>query len=124
MAFPPNTRQSLLKKVDNAREELIRTTQELVRIPTETPPSDTSAAVRFVNKILTGLSDVQVTVLASEPPITNLVAKVKADTPGKRLVLNGHLDTYPAGDHDAWSDSPVLRRGSGRQDFRPRAPPI
>ncbi len=98
--------QALLDGIEEARAELIDITQALVRIPSETPPSDTRAAAREVAGRLSGLENVAVTYHSSETPIENLVAVARADQPGKRLILNGHLDTYPAGDMDTWDDDP------------------
>jgi succinyl-diaminopimelate desuccinylase len=36
----------------------------------------------------------------------NLVATIEGSEPGKHLVLNGHLDVFPAGDPALWSDAP------------------
>jgi acetylornithine deacetylase/succinyl-diaminopimelate desuccinylase-like protein len=46
--------------------------------------------------------------------VGNLVAIVRGAGPGRRLVLNGHLDTYPLGDASGWSVDPfagVVRDG-------------
>jgi len=101
-------------ELDKARDELVEVTQQLVRIPSETPPSDTRAAAQAVSEMLAPLSNVETTIHTSEPPIDNLVATVRATKPGKRLVLNGHLDTYPVGDRSGWSDDPfsgIVRDG-------------
>ncbi|MGI9413290.1 MAG: M20/M25/M40 family metallo-hydrolase [Hyphomicrobiales bacterium] len=100
--------------VEAAREGLLDVTRTLVRIPTETPPSDTRATVRVIAEMLSGFENVETTIHTSEPPIDNLVAKTCAGTPGRRLILNGHLDTYPAGDRAHWTDDPfsgVVRDG-------------
>ena len=36
----------------------------------------------------------------------NLVARIRGKEKGKRLVFNGHLDTYPAGDPKLWKRNP------------------
>ena len=36
----------------------------------------------------------------------NLIAACDGSRPGKHLVLNGHLDVFPAGDPALWSDDP------------------
>ena len=96
----------VLKDVDDARDQLVELTRMLVRMPTESPKSDTTEAVRLIADELAGQKGVEITTHTAREPIRNLVAKVCATTPGKRLILNGHLDTYPAGDHDAWTDGP------------------
>ncbi|MDE0112643.1 MAG: M20/M25/M40 family metallo-hydrolase [Albidovulum sp.] len=96
----------VLKDVDDSRDQIVEMTRMLVRMPTESPKSDTTAAVRLVKDELGGRSGIEITIHTAREPIRNLVAKVRATTPGKRLILNGHLDTYPAGDHDTWTDGP------------------
>lgn len=96
----------LLERADSARHELISNTQALVRIPSETPPSDTRAAARAAADMLSTLDQVSTTIHTSEPPIDNLVATLRATRPGKRLILNGHLDTYPVGNRSDWTDDP------------------
>lgn len=96
----------ILQNVENARNNLIDVTQKLVRIPSETPPSDTRAIVQLLSDILSKFDQIDTEVYTSKYPIDNLVATVRSGRPGKRLVLNGHLDTYPAGNISEWSDSP------------------
>ncbi len=112
----------LLNQIDASRDELIETTRKLVSLPSETPPSDTRAVADAVAELLAPVAHIETTIHTSEPPIANLVAIVHAETPGKRLVLNGHLDTYPTGDPASWSDDPfsgavrdgkLFGRGSG-----------
>ncbi len=96
----------ILAGVDSARAELIKVVQDLVRVPSETPPSDTRAIARVVAKLLSGLNNIRVSFHPSETPVENLVAMTRGSRPGKRLILNGHLDTYPAGDSSLWTDDP------------------
>jgi acetylornithine deacetylase/succinyl-diaminopimelate desuccinylase-like protein len=39
--------------------------------------------------------------------VVNLVARVTGDGPGRRLVLNGHLDTYPVNEALPWTVDPL-----------------
>jgi len=96
----------IAQQIDESHDELVNTTQTLVRIPSETPPSDTRGCTSAVAQMLSGLKEVDTKIITSEPPIDNLVATVRGARPGKRLILNGHLDTYPVGEVSDWSDSP------------------
>ena len=95
-----------MQHAENAQDGLVELTQALVCIPTESPTSDTSAAVQLITNELAGLRDVDVTTMTAQEPIRNLIARVQGKKPGRRLVLNGHLDTYPVGDVALWSDDP------------------
>ena len=103
----------LVTECGNARERLIEITRQLVQIPSETPPSDTRACAACVQAILAGIDGAVTTVHTCEPPVDNVVSVLKSGTPGKRLVFNGHLDTYPTGDHALWSDDPFSARLDG-----------
>jgi len=106
--------QDLVTETENSREQLIAITQQLVRIPSVTPPSDTRKIAKAVSELLIKRDNVNVSFHHKEPIIENLVAVARADKPGKRLILNGHLDTYPTGDSDTWQDDPfsgVLKDG-------------
>lgn len=88
-------------------EALIALTQRLVRIDSQTPPSDTAAIVSAIESELAGTPGVSLSRYVSEPPVENLVARLDGGLPGKRLVLSGHLDTYPIGDASAWTQDPL-----------------
>ena len=47
-------------------------------------------------------------------PAANLVARARGTSPGRRLVLNGHLDTFPVGEA-RWAHSPL---GADLEDGR------
>ena len=47
-------------------------------------------------------------------PIENVVAVVRGNGPGRRLVFNGHLDTFGIGDPRAWSKDPYGEREEGK----------
>jgi succinyl-diaminopimelate desuccinylase len=88
-------------------DRVLAMTQAMVRIDTQTPPSDTRAMVDLVAGWLAEIPDVSVTRYVSEHPIENLVARLDGGLPGKRLILNGHLDTYPIGRTEDWTQDPL-----------------
>lgn len=85
--------------------ELIELASRLVRIPSENPPGDTRAVCDFCEDWLKGRR-IAVRRLAADPAAPNLVARVTGGRPGRRLVLNGHIDTYPAQDASLWRHPP------------------
>jgi succinyl-diaminopimelate desuccinylase len=91
----------------NRHESIIRTTKDLVQIDSQTPPSDTRAVALAVAAALADVPDVTVEIHESEAPVVNLVARLDGGMPGRRLVLNGHLDTYPIGNPAAWKHGPL-----------------
>lgn len=97
----------LRERLVGKRDLLQNITRDLVRIDSQTPPSATDAMAAAVARILEAATRINTRILESEPPVVNLVATLKGGLPGPRLVLNGHLDTYPIGDSSAWTVDPL-----------------
>ncbi|MFC7688749.1 M20/M25/M40 family metallo-hydrolase [Paeniroseomonas aquatica] len=49
----------------------------------------------------------EVTLHATSDTVTNLVARVHGNAPGRRIILNGHLDTYPVNEALGWTVPPL-----------------
>ncbi|MCC6193387.1 MAG: M20/M25/M40 family metallo-hydrolase [Burkholderiales bacterium] len=99
-------RSELADRVRGSREQLVDITSQLVRTASENPPGDTQAVAAVAARLLS-VANVDVEVVASAPPIVNVIARIRGATPGRRLVYNGHLDTYPIGDASQWSVDPL-----------------
>jgi succinyl-diaminopimelate desuccinylase len=97
----------LLEKAAAHLPSLIELTQALVRTDSQTPPSDTGRVADIVIAALSEHPDIEVQRLTSVAPVVNLVARLDGGLPGRRLILNGHLDTYPIGIAASWSDDPL-----------------
>lgn len=97
-----------LRDAVRSREELmIEITRELVRSNSQTPPSDTRETVEIARRYIASIPGVTLTTHESEPPVMNLVARLRGSRPGPRLVLSGHLDTYPIGNPAGWTVDPL-----------------
>jgi succinyl-diaminopimelate desuccinylase len=106
-------REQLVDRLTRERDDIIRICQELVRIPSENPPGDTRDVLRYITDLLSrhGLEYEAVAPVQEWP---NLVASFDGANPGRHLVLNGHMDVFPAGDPALWADGPfsgTLRDG-------------
>ncbi len=101
-----DVRQALVAAVRERGGELAAICSHLVRIPSENPPSDTRAVAKAVGEILGKVPGVELSYPTQEEPVVNLVARIRGGRPGRRLVFNGHLDTFPAGDREAWTVDP------------------
>jgi succinyl-diaminopimelate desuccinylase len=88
-------------------DRVLSMTQAMVRIDSQTPPSDTQAMVDLIAGWLDEIPGVTFTRYVSEHPIENIVARLDGGLPGKRLILNGHLDTYPIGNAEDWTQDPL-----------------
>jgi acetylornithine deacetylase/succinyl-diaminopimelate desuccinylase-like protein len=91
----------------DGHDSLISMTQALVRVDSQTPPSDTRQVARVAASFLSDLPGVALDLHPSDEPVMNLVARLSGGRPGPRLVLSGHLDTYPIGDRSRWRSDPL-----------------
>ncbi len=108
-----NAREALRDAAWASDQRLLDLCIALVRVPSENPPGDTRAVAARVAELLAPLG-ARVEVVAGEPTMPNVVAVTRGRGPGRRLVFNGHLDTFPAGDRAGWSVDPfegVVRDG-------------
>ena len=100
-------RHELAAAVDAARDRLVTMTQTLVRVASPNPPSDTAAIAPVARALLGAIPGAEVETVTSAPGIHNLVARIPGSGPGRRLIFNGHLDTFPLGENLGWSDPPL-----------------
>ena len=92
---------SLEARIGGAAAELQALCRSLVRTPSENPPGDTTALAAHIEAFLVALPGVQVRRVVAKDKAVNLIARLPFARPGRRLLMNGHLDTFPAG--DGWS---------------------
>jgi succinyl-diaminopimelate desuccinylase len=110
--------------IEARRGEAIWLCSEFIRRPTDNPPSDTRELVSFIADLLRK-RDIPYQVHEIKEHNQNLVARLEGRRGGGRprnLVLNGHLDQFPAGDLSRWTfdpycgevrDGKILGRGAG-----------
>lgn len=101
-----NPRDGLREAVEMTADEVISIASRLVSIPSENPPGDTRLIAEEIGGILDGIDGVEVEMVTSVPPIVNIVARLHGGRPGRRLVFNGHLDTFPVGERSHWDTDP------------------
>ena len=106
-----NTYEQLDAWIDAHFEEQVRFLQELIRVPTDTPPGNNAPHAERTAELLHGLGlDAEkhpvpaATVHAAGlESITNLVVRRKYG-PGKTVLLNAHGDVVPPG--EGWTHNP------------------
>jgi len=102
-----NAEKTILEFISAREDAMLQFTRDLVATPSPTPPGDERAVAERVQGELTSLGLGQADVLAAKPERPNLLLKVKGGKPGPTLVLNGHMDTKPAGNLDEWKNDPL-----------------
>lgn len=99
---------ALLGAVDARAGDLVAIAQALIAVPSPNPPLATGAVAqaaaaliaRHVPNAILSLHD------AGEG-VVNLVARVHGSGPGRRVLLSGHLDTYPVNEALPWTVDPL-----------------
>jgi succinyl-diaminopimelate desuccinylase len=109
----------LLDTLSRRRSELVELCSNLVKIPSDNPPGDTTQLATFIADYLSDRG-VKVDTYEPQPGIVNIVAHAGAGSP--HLILNGHLDQFPGDVGEPWSvppysgriaDGKIFGRGSG-----------
>jgi succinyl-diaminopimelate desuccinylase len=99
-------RRGLLERIEADRDRLVGFLQAFTRIDTANPPGDTRAGAAFIGDFLerAGLPYRRI---APQETMPNLLAATAFARPGRHLVLNGHIDVFPAGDRARWTHDPL-----------------
>jgi succinyl-diaminopimelate desuccinylase len=99
-------RKQLQARLESGRDKLIALCSELGRNDSQNPPGDTSEMVATCRSFLDGVAGITVEEIISERPKVNLIARLAGGLPGRRLIMNGHLDTGPVVDPAQWTVPP------------------
>jgi succinyl-diaminopimelate desuccinylase len=100
-------REALAAAVEASLPRLIDMTQRLVRVASPNPPSDTTAIAAATEVLLAAIPGIEVRRVEPEPGVVSLLARMRGRSPGRRLIFNGHLDTFPLGDAVGWTAPPL-----------------
>ncbi|MGY6633096.1 MAG: M20/M25/M40 family metallo-hydrolase [Alkalilacustris sp.] len=113
--------QDLLERIEADRDVIVEFLQGFVRERSPNPPGDTRAAAAFVTRFLEA-QGLPHRIVDPHPEMPNIVGTWAADSPGRHLVLNGHIDVFPVDPDDPrwcvdpWSgavrDGKVYGRGT------------
>ena len=96
------TRRQLLAWIDADRDRLVTFLSQFVQAKSPNPPGDTREAAAHITAFLDDL-DLPYRVIDPKPEFPNIVASFEGAAPGKHLVLNGHIDCFPVGEHETWT---------------------
>ncbi len=90
-----DVRSALARQVDGSLDGLISVTQRLVGVASPNPPSDTEEIARVAEALLREIPGIEVEVIEPAPRVKSLIGRIRSGKPGRRLIFNGHLDTFP-----------------------------
>jgi acetylornithine deacetylase/succinyl-diaminopimelate desuccinylase-like protein len=98
-------REQLLQWIEQDQAKIIQFFSEFTKCKSPNPPGDTRSSMDHVQRFLRveGISFKEVNARDDMP---NLIASFTAPAAGRHLMLNGHLDVFPAGLEPGWTDDP------------------
>jgi acetylornithine deacetylase/succinyl-diaminopimelate desuccinylase family protein len=101
---PPQRDDQVMEALRAREPQLIDFARQLVSTPSPNPPGDETAVAEVARQAMTALGFGRVQVVAESPKRPNVIGEVGSG--GDVLMLNGHLDTKPAGDESKWATRP------------------
>ena len=100
-------RQAFITAAASRRDQVVSNARALIGVPSPNPPLATGAVATVAADLLRQqIPGLQLTLHDAGEGVVNLVARVHGSGPGRRLVLNGHLDTYPVNEALPWTLDP------------------
>jgi succinyl-diaminopimelate desuccinylase len=101
-----DVKQQLAKWVEDDRDTIIGFLCDFVRAKSPNPPGDTRLAAAHVTRFLEQ-SKLPFRMIAPEPSMPNIVGSFDTGKSGHHLVLNGHMDVFPAdAAAEGWTQDP------------------
>jgi succinyl-diaminopimelate desuccinylase len=101
-----NLKEQLTRWIDEDRDKIIDFLCDFVRAKSPNPPGDTTLAAAHVASFLEAHA-LPFRVIAPQPTMPNIVGSFTGPTPGRHLVLNGHMDVFPVDEqHERWTHGP------------------
>ena len=100
-----DARRQLLEWIEADRDKLVNFFGNFLSKPSPNPPGDTRTATAFVADYLNS-KDIEYKIIAPQEQMPNILATVRGNGPGHHLVLNGHIDVFPASESETWTHGP------------------
>jgi succinyl-diaminopimelate desuccinylase len=100
-------RAAFAREVQESRDALPALCADLVQIDSQNPPGDTGKLAGAIERLLNEIPGIETRRVTVRPPAVNLIARIAGRSAGRRLVINGHLDTFPVGDAARWTVPPL-----------------
>ncbi|MBS7631457.1 ArgE/DapE family deacylase [Candidatus Bathyarchaeota archaeon] len=98
-------KEEACKRIEEKGRDVVKLCSDVIKIPSDNPPGDTSQLAAFLKEYL---EERGIRVRSYEPKegSPNLVATVDGTRDRPHLILNAHMDQFPAEVGETWSFSP------------------
>jgi acetylornithine deacetylase/succinyl-diaminopimelate desuccinylase-like protein len=100
-------RNELTRRVEDSLDRLVDVTRRLVAVASPNPPSDTEEIAKVAEALLREIPGIEVEVIEPAPRVKSLIGRIRSTRPGRRLIFNGHLDTFPILENLPWTVPPL-----------------
>ncbi|MFJ7565486.1 M20/M25/M40 family metallo-hydrolase [Herminiimonas sp. NPDC097707] len=101
-------------ELDKCSAIVAQLAKHLVSVPSHYPPGDTHLMADAIVQAIADVPNIEVERYPTLPHVVNLVLRVRGDSEGRRLVFNGHMDTFPLVNEQAWTTNPKGEEKNGR----------
>ncbi len=98
-----NDLSSMIESIDQDKEKIIHLLSDLIQIPSDNPPGNTSKIAQYVQSYL---GDFGIASKLYEPNEGNVNVVASFGYGSPHLILNGHLDQFPSEVGEKWSVPP------------------
>jgi succinyl-diaminopimelate desuccinylase len=106
MASTTDDKKQILAWIEADKDHLVKFLSRFVAAKSPNPPGDTRKAVKHITGFLKK-NKLPHKLIAPQKTMPNVVGSFKCGSPGKHLVLNGHIDCFPVADDDKrWTHGP------------------
>jgi succinyl-diaminopimelate desuccinylase len=95
----------LLERIESDRDLLIDFLRGFIRCASPNPPGDTRDAAAHIRRLL-DRHNLAYRVIAPQETMPNIVATFAGGKAGRHLALNGHIDVFPVGGAEGWTQDP------------------
>ena len=108
MPLAESARTALLAAARLRRDETVEIARALIAVPSPNPPLATGPVAEAAASLLGQLvPEAVVSLHEAGEGVVNVVARLAGAGPGRRLVMSGHLDTYPVNEALPWTVDPL-----------------
>ncbi len=98
----------MLTQIDRWRADILDFAGQLIATPSPNPPGDERAVADLIVRRLDALGLAGARMVGPRPERPSVLFRQPGTGGGRRIALNGHIDTKPIGDRSRWLTDPLV----------------